>query len=65
MTIPEDEVEDIDMDSEFEVLKKSASRTQTETPANEKEGLKDAAKELAKTENEKDSSSEKSKSKTR
>ncbi|XP_072885345.1 ryanodine receptor 1-like isoform X1 [Hemitrygon akajei] len=65
MTIPEEEVEDIDMDSEFEVLKKSASRTQTETPANEKENFKEAPKEQAKAENDKDSSSEKSKSKTR
>ncbi|XP_007909260.1 ryanodine receptor 1 isoform X6 [Callorhinchus milii] len=60
MSRPEEEVEDIDVDSEFEVLKKSASRTQTET-TNDKEGHK----EVVKTENEKDVSSEKSKPKSR
>ncbi|XP_069500422.1 ryanodine receptor 1 isoform X4 [Ambystoma mexicanum] len=61
MTIVEEEVQDVDMDSEFEVLKKSASRKEADT-ANEKDAP-NKEKELAKVENEKDVASEKSKSK--
>ncbi|XP_043918075.1 LOW QUALITY PROTEIN: ryanodine receptor 1-like [Protopterus annectens] len=62
LTNPEEEVQDIDMDSEFEVLKKSASPK--EADANEKEQQsKEPPKELSKIENEKDTLSEKSKTK--
>nr|XP_033809948.1 ryanodine receptor 1 isoform X10 [Geotrypetes seraphini] len=61
LTIPEEEVKDIDMDSEFEVLKKSASRKEADA-ANEKElPAKEVPKEQGKGENEKDVATEKSK----
>ncbi|XP_064408728.1 ryanodine receptor 1 isoform X5 [Latimeria chalumnae] len=62
MTIPEEEVQDIEADSEFEVLKKSASRKETEAPAEKEPPPKEVPKEV-KAENEKDAASEKGKSK--
>ncbi|XP_075692371.1 ryanodine receptor 1 isoform X1 [Rhinoderma darwinii] len=61
-TIPEEEVQDVDMDSEFELLKKSASRKEAEA-TNEKETSKETPKEVAKSENEKDVTTEKTKGK--
>uniref|UniRef100_A0A8C5PNN5 Ryanodine receptor 1 n=1 Tax=Leptobrachium leishanense TaxID=445787 RepID=A0A8C5PNN5_9ANUR len=61
-TIPEEDVQDVDLDSEFEVLKKSASRKEAEA-ASEKEVVKEPPKEQAKPENEKDTTSEKGKGK--
>uniref|UniRef100_A0A8C5T3P3 Ryanodine receptor 1 n=1 Tax=Laticauda laticaudata TaxID=8630 RepID=A0A8C5T3P3_LATLA len=52
LTIPEDEVKDVDLDSEFEKLKKTAT------------AHKESSKEAPKAENEKDSSNEKSKKAT-
>ncbi|KAH0631540.1 hypothetical protein JD844_005911 [Phrynosoma platyrhinos] len=69
LTIPEDEVKDIDLDSEFEQLKKTASRKEAEETEKEKQGSappgtpKEPPKEPSKAENEKDSSTEKSKTK--
>ncbi|KAI1893681.1 hypothetical protein AGOR_G00126200 [Albula goreensis] len=59
LTIPEEEVVEVDPDSEFEVLKKSASRKEQE----EKEKEPSVPKEIPaiKGENEKDASSEKGK----
>lgn len=68
-TIPEDEVKDVDLDSEFEQLKKSASRKEAEEAEKEKQGpappnaAKEPPKEPPKAENEKDASTEKSKTK--
>ncbi|OCT66306.1 hypothetical protein XELAEV_18042564mg [Xenopus laevis] len=61
-TIPEDEVQEVDMDSEFEMLKKAVSRKEAEA-TNEKEATKEAPKEQIKPENEKDTASEKVKPK--
>ncbi|KAG8448852.1 hypothetical protein GDO86_015793 [Hymenochirus boettgeri] len=61
-TIPEEEVQDVDMDSEFELLKKAVSRKETEA-ANEKEASKEPSKEQAKPENDKDTTTEKVKGK--
>uniref|UniRef100_A0A8D0GF69 Ryanodine receptor 1 n=1 Tax=Sphenodon punctatus TaxID=8508 RepID=A0A8D0GF69_SPHPU len=63
-TIPEEEVKDVDLDSEFEQLKKSASRKETEEAEKEKPGPAPSAtpKEPPKAENEKDSTSEKTSS---
>ncbi|XP_030074236.1 ryanodine receptor 1 isoform X4 [Microcaecilia unicolor] len=61
LTIPEEEVQDIDMDSEFEVLKKSASRKETDAATDKESSAKEAAKEQGKGENEKDVATEKSK----
>ncbi|XP_073497742.1 ryanodine receptor 1 isoform X6 [Phyllobates terribilis] len=61
-TIPEDEVQDVDMDSEFEQLKKSAGPKEAEA-TNEKEAPKEPPKEVAKPENEKDVTTEKTKGK--
>ncbi|KAL7980772.1 hypothetical protein Chor_001926, partial [Crotalus horridus] len=69
LTIPEDEVKDVDLDSEFEQLKKTASRKEAEEAEKEKQGPgspathKELPKEAPKAENEKDSSNEKSKAK--
>uniref|UniRef100_A0A8C5SWT4 Ryanodine receptor 1 n=1 Tax=Laticauda laticaudata TaxID=8630 RepID=A0A8C5SWT4_LATLA len=69
LTIPEDEVKDVDLDSEFEKLKKTASRKEAEEAEKEKQGPgspaahKESSKEAPKAENEKDSSNEKSKAK--
>lgn len=69
LTIPEDEVKDVDLDSEFEQLKKTASRKEAEEAEKEKQGPgspathKESPKEAPKAENEKDSSNEKSKAK--
>ncbi|KAM5146539.1 LOW QUALITY PROTEIN: ryanodine receptor 1 [Mantella aurantiaca] len=59
-TIPEEEVQDVDMDSEFEVLKKSAARKEIEATS-EKDAPKEPAKEPPKPENEKDTATEKTK----
>uniref|UniRef100_A0A803SYT7 Ryanodine receptor 1 n=1 Tax=Anolis carolinensis TaxID=28377 RepID=A0A803SYT7_ANOCA len=67
LTIPEDEVKDIDLDSEFEQLKKTASRKEAEEAEKEKQGPappgtpKEPPKEPPKAENDKDASTEKSK----
>ncbi|XP_056396363.1 ryanodine receptor 1 isoform X2 [Hyla sarda] len=61
-TIPEEEVQDVDKDSEFEQLKKSASRKEADA-TNEKETPKEPLKEVAKPENEKDVTTEKTKAK--
>ncbi|XP_063287318.1 ryanodine receptor 1 isoform X3 [Pelobates fuscus] len=61
-TIPEEDCLDVDMDSEFEVLKKSASRKEAEA-TNEKDAAKEPPKEQPKPENEKDAASEKGKGK--
>ncbi|KAM4640861.1 ryanodine receptor 1 [Discoglossus pictus] len=58
--IPEEDVLDVDMDSEFEQLKKSAGPKEAEA-TNEKEAPKEQSKELAKPDNEKDTVSEKGK----
>uniref|UniRef100_A0A670ZXD0 Ryanodine receptor 1 n=1 Tax=Pseudonaja textilis TaxID=8673 RepID=A0A670ZXD0_PSETE len=69
LTIPEDEVKEVDLDSEFEQLKKTASRKEAEETEKEKQGPgspaahKESSKEAPKAENEKDSSNEKSKAK--
>lgn len=69
LTIPEDEVKDIDLDSEFEQLKKTASRKEAEEAEKEKQGPpppgapREPPKEPPKAENEKDASTEKSKAK--
>ncbi|XP_051788410.1 ryanodine receptor 1-like isoform X7 [Erpetoichthys calabaricus] len=62
LTIPEEEVQDVEPDSEFEQLKKSASRKEAEA-TNEKEPApaKELPKENGKGENEKDTASEKNK----
>uniref|UniRef100_A0A8D2LE34 Ryanodine receptor 1 n=1 Tax=Varanus komodoensis TaxID=61221 RepID=A0A8D2LE34_VARKO len=60
LTIPEDEVKDVDLDSEFEQLKKTASRKEAEEAEKEKQGPappttpKEPPKEASKAENEKD-----------
>lgn len=61
-TIPEEDVLDVDMDSEFEQLKKSASRKEAEA-TNEKETPKEPLKDVAKPDNEKDVTTEKTKGK--
>ncbi|KAE8585794.1 hypothetical protein XENTR_v10021457 [Xenopus tropicalis] len=62
LTIPEDDVQEVDMDSEFEMLKKAVSRKEAEA-TNEKETAKEPPKEQIKPENEKDTASEKVKTK--
>ncbi|XP_077336635.1 ryanodine receptor 1 isoform X4 [Lithobates pipiens] len=59
-TIVEEEVQDVDVDSEFEVLKKSAARKEIEA-TNEKDLAKETPKEPPKPENEKDTTTEKTK----
>ncbi|XP_048357691.1 ryanodine receptor 1-like [Sphaerodactylus townsendi] len=69
LTIPEDDVKEVDLDSEFEQLKKTASRKEAEEAEKEKQGPpppgtpKEPPKEAPKIENEKDASTEKSKTK--
>ncbi|XP_074978445.1 ryanodine receptor 1 isoform X5 [Caretta caretta] len=62
LTIPEEDVKDVDLDSEFEVLRKSAGRKEAEEAEKEKQGGPlPSPKEPPRTENEKDAASEKSK----
>uniref|UniRef100_A0A8C3HT45 Ryanodine receptor 1 n=1 Tax=Chrysemys picta bellii TaxID=8478 RepID=A0A8C3HT45_CHRPI len=62
LTIPEEDVKDVDLDSEFEVLRKSAGRKEAEEAEKEKQGGPLASpKEPPRAENEKDAASEKSK----
>ncbi|XP_060131529.1 ryanodine receptor 1 isoform X2 [Zootoca vivipara] len=69
LTIPEDEVKDVDLDSEYEQLKKTASPKEAEEAEKEKQGSalpatpKEPPKEASKAENEKDASTEKGKTK--
>ncbi|XP_050784274.1 ryanodine receptor 1 isoform X2 [Gopherus flavomarginatus] len=61
-TIPEEDVKDVDLDSEFEVLRKSAGRKEAEEAEKEKQaGALASPKEPPRAENEKDAASEKSK----
>ncbi|XP_068106648.1 ryanodine receptor 1 isoform X3 [Hyperolius riggenbachi] len=62
LTIPEDDVLDVDMDSDFEVLKKSAARKEVEA-TNEKEVAKEPLKEAPNPDNETDGTTEKPKAK--
>ncbi|XP_074927340.1 ryanodine receptor 1-like [Chelonoidis abingdonii] len=62
LTIPEEDVKDVDLDSEFEVLRKSAGRKEAEEAEKEKQGGALASpKEPPRVENEKDAASEKGK----
>lgn len=62
LTIPEDEVLEVDPDSDFEILKKSASRKEQEEEKKEPSVPKETPA-IKNGENEKDASTEKSKKK--
>ena len=62
LTIPEDDVLEVDPDSDFEILKKSASRKEQEEEKKESSVPKETPA-IKNGENEKDSSTEKSKKK--